>query len=122
MKFPPVEQTLEIESSLPSAEAVVRLVRYLGQLGRRPVENRGLSGGAEIGSRIAYRWWGGSSRGVARLPISISWSARPTTEGSLVTISMSSNEGNYLFYTSLHERAFRRRFSALEGEFRARLA
>jgi len=117
-------RSLELVTPKTVDDASQVLARWLAEKSRAPRE-ASAEGALDLGSRFAYRMWGASRRGQAKLPMRLTWrvsasgSGSGSGSGSTVALHMRSNEGRYLVRTYQHHLIYERTFDQLVRELHA---
>lgn len=111
-------RSLELVTPKTVDEASQVLAGWLAEKSRAPRE-ASAEGALALGSRFAYRMWGASRRGRARLPMRLTWRVSGSGSGSSVSLHMRSNEGWYLVRTYQHHLIYERTFDQLVRELNA---
>jgi hypothetical protein len=111
-------RSLELVTPKTVDEASRVLARWLAEKSRA-LREASAEGALDLGSRFAYRMWGASRRGQAKLPMRLTWRVSGSGSGSTVALRMRSNEGRYLVRTYQHHLIYERTFDQLVRELHA---
>ena len=122
---PPLRREVSVPSEL-QADAALQTVEELFQLRKARIRRPGPSQvEVDEGSQFALRMWGVlTKRGYRRLPLlaSVTVVEGPSGHGSVVSITLTSNEGTYpMGRLPIVDRAYSQRFDAIIGNIERRL-